>query len=404
LGIKKNVFDKWADILLNHALKGIVAADVVMIKGESAAWPLISALQEKIYKAGALADVFLVPPDNERGRAWGATAARLGKPPRFKRLPQWQKHRYAEFTKYIEILGMEAPALVRNADGPLMNRIMRLDDELVRIRREKPWVITMFPTEAFARIEGMPFPAYRKLLLKGSTMAPGVLLKKAERLAKLLRKTKTIRVITRDPKAARPYELRVSLAKSIILKDGGTISANIPLGEVFTSPDSSSVEGEIFLDMPISTRGDVIRGVYLKFIAGKAVSFRAEKGARGLARIIGTDSGSKRLGEVAFGINPGLTTPLMHPLFCEKLAGTMHFALGNCLPEGLVGAPASRKDSARFRALVKSGVANVSVQHVDLVVSFRKGGAGKAVFLDDRQLRLRNGNWAGFYPGKGSSL
>lgn len=390
---RKNLLYKWAAILLEHSLKGVVPSDIIMIKGEAAAWPLISVLQEKILKAGALADVFLVPPDNERGRVWGATAARLLRPGRFKSVPPWQRSRYENFTKYIEILGMESPGLTQDTYGQSMKRIDRLNNELVKIRMEKPWALTMYPTRAFAEIEGLSFLLYRDILLKGSTQEPRVMRKKARRLAGLLEKTGRLKVITRDARSERCYELQASLKRSLILNDTETGYNNIPCGEVFTSPDSSSVEGEIFLDMPISMQGDVIQGIYLKFISGKVVHYRAAKGMRKLEHIIGSDRGSKRLGEVAFGINPSLTTPLMHPLFCEKLAGTMHFALGNCIPGGLIRGHGSKKGAARFRSLVKAGVANISVQHTDLVVSFRKGGAGVAVFLDDRRLGLRNGNW-----------
>lgn len=391
--IKKKLLNKWASILLDHSLRGVVPGDIVMVKGEAAAWPLISVLQEKILKAGAMADIFLVPPDNERGKAWGATAARLLPAARFKGLPPWQKSRHEAFTKYIEILGMDFPGLTRNACGPAARRIDRLNNELVKIRIRKPWALTMFPTRAFAEIEGLKFSSYSEALVKGSIQEPGIMRKKARGLARLLEKTKRLRVVTRDVRSGRRYELRASLENSLILNDTETGFNNIPCGEVFTSPDSSSVEGEIFLDMPISMQGEVIQGVYLKFIAGSVVSFRAAKGIRKLAYIINFDRGSKRLGEVAFGINPKLSVPLMHPLFCEKLSGTMHFALGNCIPAGLVRHPASAKGAARFRSLVKSGVANISVQHTDLVVSFRKGGAGQAVFLDGRPLGLRNGNW-----------
>jgi aminopeptidase len=392
--IKRSMLNKWADIILGHSLRGINSKDMVMIKGEAAAWPLISVLQEKILKSGGMADIFLVPPDNERGRVWGAAVARLGDISRLKAIPGWQRQRYEAFTKYIEILGMERPELTQGAIGPLMKRIVSLDDELLKIRLKKPWVITMYPTPAFAKIERLAFPEYTKLLLKGSTQSPRSMAGIAERLAARLRDTRQLKVVTRDPGSGRLYELRLSLAKSIILKDTETVYSSVPCGEVFTSPDASSVEGEVYLDMPISMQGDVIQGARLKFAAGKIVSFSARKGLAKLAYIINTDKGSRGLGETAFGINPGLPRPLMHPLFCEKLSGTMHFAIGKCLSTCFVRNPSSKKGAAMFRDLVRSGVANISAQHVDLVVSFRKGGAGKAVYLDGKELKMKNGNWA----------
>ena len=52
--IKKPDLDKWADFILDHSLGGIKSEDIVMIKGEPITWPLISVLQDKIFKAGAI--------------------------------------------------------------------------------------------------------------------------------------------------------------------------------------------------------------------------------------------------------------------------------------------------------------------------------------------------------------
>lgn len=39
-----------------------------MIKGERICWPLMAALQRGVIAAGGVPDVYLVPPDNGRGR------------------------------------------------------------------------------------------------------------------------------------------------------------------------------------------------------------------------------------------------------------------------------------------------------------------------------------------------
>ncbi|OGR90872.1 MAG: hypothetical protein A2V88_02165 [Elusimicrobia bacterium RBG_16_66_12] len=377
---------------MKHSLRGIVRDDVVMIKGEEAVWPLISVLQEKILRAGALVDVLLVPRDNERGRTWSANVARFGTVSRLKALPEWQKLRYEHFTKYIEILGMASPELTTGVEGPVMHRILTLENELSKIRLRKPRVITMYPTPAFAKIEGLPFAQYRDIVVAASTQDPRKLGKMAERLAARLRKTRQIRIMTRHLRSGKACRLEVDIARRGIIKDTETLG-NIPCGEVYTSPDARKVEGDIYLDMPVSAHGDVLRGIYLRFVSGRVVSFHAEKGHRRLAAILDTDAGAKRLGEIAFGINSGLIRPLAHPLFCEKLAGTMHIALGEAFPRAFVSDPTSRASRARMEAFVKDGIANNSAQHVDLVVSFRRGGAGEAVFLDERLLALRKGNW-----------
>lgn len=389
--IERKELDKWAAILLDHSLRGIRKGDMVFIGGELAAWPLISALQEKILKAGGMADINIRPPDNERGRVWGAAVARLGRLENLSSAP-WQKLRYETANKFIEILGMERPELARAPSGPVLDRILQLDSELRDICRKKQWVVTMYPTRAFAALEGLPFGRYGAAVLRGAIESPERTRALAKRLITRLSGTRSLAIVTRRPGSPRPLELRMSLAGRRMLTDLDGI--NIPQGEVFTSPDANSVEGEIFLDMPILAQGEVIGGVYLKFSGGSVVSFQAKKGRKLLAGIIGADNGARRLGEVAFGINSGLDLPLKHPLFCEKLSGTMHIALGKCFPQAFVSDQNTAKGKADFNGLVRNGTANNSVRHLDLVVSFRKSGAGVRVLLDGKALGLKRGNWA----------
>jgi aminopeptidase len=390
--ISGKLLGRWADILLKKSLKGIVPGDMVHIRGEAVAWPLIAVLQEKILCAGGMADICITAPDNERGKVWSTAVARFGRMSNLARIPDWQRQRVLAATKSIQILGMSNPEYSHAVVGERMQRIMTLDLELRQILRGKPWVITMYPTPAFAAIEKRPYRRYRDAVVAGSVQPLERMEALAEKLVRRLDKSARLTVVTRAPGTARDLELSLSLEKSAAIK--GTEGSNIPDGEVYTSPDASSVEGEVFLDMPRSSQGDIIDGVYLKFRRGRVVAYRAAKGARALRNIITTDKSSCRLGEVAFGINTGMKLPLMHPLFCEKLAGTMHFALGNSFPDGYKAVRAAKGSKAVYNKLVRSGAANVSAQHVDLVVSFRKGGAGRAVYLDGSMLKLKNGNWA----------
>ena len=70
--------------------------------------------------------------------------------------------------------------------------------------------------------------------------------------------------------------------------------------------------------------------------------------------MVALDSGSAYCGEFAFGTNEGITTPTGHILLDEKMAGTVHLALGN-------GYPAT-------------GSTNVSALHWDFICDLRSGG------------------------------
>jgi aminopeptidase len=379
----RNLLDKWADILLTRSLGGVRPGETVMIRGEHAAWPLIELLQEKILRSGGMADIAMAPPDNERGRIWSAAVSRLGDLRNLRAAPAWQRLRNEAADKVIEILGMEDPEAAKCAEGPVMKRILELDAGMREIRREKKWVVTMYPTEAFARVEGLPFRKYAEAVIRGATEPFSRTLKTAEKISAALSKTRELSILTSPRPGGRILELKMIIEGQRILNDLQGI--NIPQGEVFTSPLANSVNGEIFLDMPILVQGEIISGTHLKFTDGEVVAFRSKNGGRKLSEIIRTDSGAKRVGEVAFGINTGLSLPLKHPLFCEKIGGTMHIALGTCFPEAFGADLKNARGRRRFSRLLRSGSANHSSQHVDLVVSFN-GGAGREVLLDGKKL------------------
>ena len=120
--------ETWADYLLNYSLDGINKDDVVMIKGENICWPLMSVLQDKVIAAGALADLNIVAPDNDRGKVWGTSMAKHGTAEQAEKVPEWHLQRYEAMTKYIEILGASDPELFKGANEDVAQAIMRADE------------------------------------------------------------------------------------------------------------------------------------------------------------------------------------------------------------------------------------------------------------------------------------
>src|SRR5699024_2374074 len=84
-----------------------------------------------------------------------------------------------------------------------------------------------------------------------------------------------------------------------------------------------------------------VRDVSLKFEGGEVVDYDAAQNPEVIAEILDTDDGARRLGELGIGMNRGIDRPTDSILFDEKMAGTVHLALGRaydaCLPEGKDG-------------------------------------------------------------------
>ncbi|MCX6578722.1 MAG: aminopeptidase [Candidatus Aminicenantes bacterium] len=389
--ISEQDLNVWADYILNHSLGGIDPQDVVMIKGERIVWPLMSILQDKIFAAGAIADINLVAPDNNRGQVWGASMAKHGKVEQIQRTPQWHQARYDAMTKYIEILGAENPALFANLPDDTAAEISKADYPFKQIRMAKPWILTLYPTAGFADMEGLPLDKYTEIIVKASTTNPKMLEDVEKPIAQLMEKAHRVRIETQHPKSGKLLALEMDITdRKPVLCTG---KRNFPDGEVFTSPNANSASGEIFVDLPVFYNGVTIEGIYLEMKEGKIINYNAEKEFETLKKIIETDDGSHRIGEVALGMNRGLQTALKHPLFVEKVGGTLHIAIGESYGEPYGIDPSTDEGKALLREFIDKGIYNKSSQHVDIVTDFRPGGAGRAVYLDNTKLKIKDNIW-----------
>ncbi len=389
--IEARDLETWAGYLLEHSLGGIEPADRVMIKGERICWPLMAVLERRVIEAGAVPDVYLVPPNNDRGRVWSAGMGRAATPEQLARIPDWHRERYQSMTKYVEVLGGEDPRLYTGLTASQVQGLAAADRPFSDLRISKPWVITLYPTPGFAELEGMDFDEYTRFIVRASTTDPRPLLEAEQRLEPVFAKATTMTVVTEHPVQRRELTLELDLSSGRPILSYGL--RNFPDGEIFTSPDAGGTVGEIFVDLPVTYGGNDIKGIYLRFEGGRIVEYDAAVGRDHLAAIIETDDGSHRLGEVALGMNPGLDRVLKHPLFVEKVGGTLHIAIGASYDDSYVEDPRSEAGAARIKELERSGALNRSAQHIDIVTDFRPGGCGRRVRVGGVELRPANGVW-----------
>jgi aminopeptidase len=147
-------------------------------------------------------------------------------------------------------------------------------------------------------------------------------------------------------------------------KNGIECNPNIPTEEVFTTPHAQRVDGYVRSTKPLSHQGTLIQDIEVRFEGGRAVSVRASKGEEVLAKVMDTDEGARRLGEVALVPNssPISQSGLLfyNTLFDENAA--CHLAYGAGIPLAVEGAEGLAPD-----ALVELGV-NVSAVHTDFMV------------------------------------
>jgi aminopeptidase len=129
---------------------------------------------------------------------------------------------------------------------------------------------------------------------------------------------------------------------------------NMPSGEVFTGPHERSARGHIRFGVPSGGRGVEVSGVELTFADGEVVEARADRGESYLRTALASDDGARFLGEIGIGTNTGIDRATGSTLLDEKMAGTVHLALGRSYPE--------------------TGGTNESALHWDLICDLRGGG------------------------------
>jgi aminopeptidase len=147
-------------------------------------------------------------------------------------------------------------------------------------------------------------------------------------------------------------------------ENGVTYNANIPTEEVFTTPHRERVNGTVSATKPLSYQGTLIRDISVRFEAGAIVEAHASAGEDVLKRILETDEGSYRLGEVALvpHASPISQSGLLffNTLYDENAAS--HIALGQAYAKTVEGA--SEMDTA---AQLARGV-NQSLIHIDWMI------------------------------------
>ena len=121
--------------------------------------------------------------------------------------------------------------------------------------------------------------------------------------------------------------------------DGYVYFPNMPTEEIFTMPHCMQMEGTVAASMPLSYQGCLIDKFSLTFKDGRVIDHHAEIGEDALTRLLDTDEGSRRLGEVAL-IPYDSPIREQNILFYNTLFdenASCHLALGRCYPNTVKG-------------------------------------------------------------------
>ncbi|WP_293858977.1 aminopeptidase [uncultured Alsobacter sp.] len=343
--------DRLAEVAIKIGLRLQPGQDV-FLTAPSAALPLVRRIAEHAYKAGA-GIVTPILSDEEVTLArykYGADAS-------FDRAPTWLYEgvakAFGDNTARLAIVG-DNPMLLSNEDPAKVSRASKANSIAYQPALEKiagfdinwniiafpgaSWAKQVFPDDeeevAIARLADAIFAASR-------ADQPDPIAAWEAHNAALHERT---RWLNSHRFASLHFtgpgtDLVVGLADghqwmggASMAKNGITCNPNIPTEEVFTTPHARRVSGTVASTKPLSYQGTLIDNIAVRFEDGRIVDATASRGAEVLGKVLDTDEGSRRLGEVALvpHSSPISQSGLLfyNTLFDENAA--CHIALGQC--------------------------------------------------------------------------
>lgn len=352
---------RWANLLVDYCLR-VEPGETILIGAELPAQPLIEACFRAVVDRGAHPIVRVDLPGLAEYFARRATEAQLG-------------HLAPTSVREAEVVDgrirIAAESDTRSMSGvdPVRQAIVdRARAPLRELASKKRWVLTQYPTEAYARDARMPLAEYEAYVAAAMFLdrpdpvaAWQELGRRQGGLVEFMTGVREVRI------EGQGTDLTLSVAGRTWINSDGR--RNMPSGEIFTGPVETSAHGQLRCSFPVCRGGREVAGIALEFAAGRVVAATAESGEPYLRSMLDLDPGARFLGELGLGLNGGIDRFTGSILYDEKIGGTVHLALGNSYPE--------------------TGGTNKSALHWDLIVDLRSGGRITA----DGQVVMADGRW-----------
>ncbi len=400
--------DRLAEVAVRVGL-GLAAGQELVMTAPLEALPLARRITEQAYKAGASLVTTLFTDEE-------ATLMRFRYAPdeSFDRAAEWLQNgvaaayrggaaRLAITGGNPALLAKEDPSKVARANlafskvsKPAMELITRHEINWAIVPCATPaWARLVFPNETEEAAVGRLWDAIFAAIRIDAPDPVAAWRKHAQDLDRRVRHLNEKRYAAlhfRGPGT----DLRVGLADGHLWLGGGAkakngieCQPNMPTEEVFTTPHKDRVEGTVASTKPLSYQGTLIENIRVRFEGGRIVEASATTGESTIQRMIETDEGARRLGEVALvpHSSPIAKSGLLfwNTLFDENAAS--HIALGQaystCLRNG---------DSLDEEALAKVG-ANSSLIHVDWMIGSGEMDVEGISANGSAEPLMRQGEW-----------
>ena len=353
--------NRWADLLVDYCLR-VVPGETIVIGSECEARPLVEACFRAVVLRGAHPLIRYDFPELTGFFLNHATDEQLA---------QVSPVALYEAETAAGRIRIAAENDTRGMSGVDPNRQAALDrarDPVRKAARKHRWVLTQYPTAAYAADAGMELHDYEAFAASAMFLdrpdpvaAWQELGRRQASLVDVMSRVKEVHIEAADT------DLTLSVADRTWVNSDGC--RNMPSGEIFTGPIEDSACGRLRCGFPVCRDGRELRGIALDFAEGRVIAARADEGEDYLHSMLELDAGARRLGELGLGLNRGIQRFTGSILYDEKIGGTVHLALGSSYPE--------------------TGGSNESALHWDLIVDTRAGGRITA----DGEVVMEDGVW-----------
>jgi aminopeptidase len=401
--------DRLAEVAVKVGLQ-LQAGQDLLLTAPTAALPLVRKIAEHAYRAGA----GLVTPVLS-DEAVTLARYRFGRDDGFDRAAGWlyegMSKAFAGNTARLAIVG-DNPMLLSGEDPVKVARASKANSIAYKPALERivgfdiNWNIIAYPSASWAKLVFPEDPEDVAVAKLAEAIFAASRVDNDDPVAAWQKHNASLRVRTDWLNGQRFHalhysgpgtDLTIGLADgheweggASIAKNGITCNANIPTEEVFTTPHARRVDGHVVSSKPLSYQGSLIDNIAVRFEQGRIVEATASRGEQVLNKVLDTDEGSRRLGEVALvpHSSPISKSGLLffNTLFDENAA--CHIALGQCYSKCFIDG-----GNLTPQQIAAQG-GNQSLIHIDWMIGSDKTDIDGIHADGSRTPVFRGGEWA----------
>ena len=360
------ILEKYAKLLVNYCL-AVKKNDKVHIASSYLAERLLLEVVKEVYLAGG------IPVLSVEIKGVSELLLQHGEEHQLTWVNPMKKYMIENFDCYLNILApfKKGDDAKEAADVSKFKLLQQANQEINKIYFERTGngsmrrCLCQYPTQAGADDARMTMEEYEHFVYQSCNLF------EENAVDKWLEVRKTQQVyVDYLNKADKVQYLGNNIDISFSVKGRTWINsdgrANMPSGEVYTSPVEDSVNGVVHFSYPCLYNGHEVEDVTLWVKDGLIEKWQAKRGQDFLDKIFDLH-GTRRFGEAAIGTNYGINRMTKNILFDEKIGGTIHMAIG--------------------QSYIQTGGKNQSSVHWDMITDMTKGGEIYA----DGELIYKNG-------------